>query len=461
MKNIFFRENIFEILNYIEEAIQIIDEKGKILYFNKSAQKLDELDRDNIIGRHIFEVYPSLNHDTSTLIQVMQTGSPIYEREQTFINYKGDKITTINTSIPIKEKGRIKGAIEISRNITYVRKMTEKITDLQTKLYSESDNPKKNNERAKYTFIDLIGQNTNMAKLKATALRASNTSSPVLIYGETGTGKELLVQSIHNASPRKNKPFIAQNCAALPANLLEGILFGTVKGGFTGAEDRKGLFELANGGTLFLDEINSMPLELQAKMLRVLQDGSIRRVGSTRTIDVNVRVITATNTAPEEAIEEKLMRKDLYYRLAVINLKIPALRERKDDIPLLIEFFIDKYNKKLGSEVEGAHEEVIDILMKYDWPGNVRELEHVIQGILALEDTEIIKKEHLPYQFEEYKDEVKYPATITPLTNAVEDLEKNIISEALKTTDRNITKTADLISIPRQTLQYKIKKYKL
>jgi arginine utilization regulatory protein len=461
VKSIFFRENIFEILNHIEEAIQIIDEKGRILYFNKSAKELDELGREKIIGRHILEVYPSLNHDTSTLIQVMQTGSPIYEKEQMFINYKGNKITTINTSIPIKEKGRIKGAIEISRNITHVRKMTEKITDLQTKLYSENDNPKKNNERAKYTFIDIIGQNRKMAKLKATALRASNTSSPVLIYGETGTGKELLVQSIHNASPRKNKPFIAQNCAALPSNLLEGILFGTVKGGFTGAEDRKGLFELANGGTLFLDEINSMPLELQAKMLRVLQDGSIRRVGSTKTIDVNVRVITATNTEPEQAIDEKIMRKDLYYRLAVINLKIPVLRERKDDIPLLIEFFIDKYNKELGNDVEGIEDDALDILMKYDWPGNVRELEHVIQGVLALEDTDTIKKEHLPYQFEKYKNEINKDEDIRPLNSAVESLEKNIIKEALKKTDRNITKTAELISIPRQTLQYKMKKYGL
>ncbi|MGO1371769.1 MAG: sigma-54 interaction domain-containing protein [Senegalia sp. (in: firmicutes)] len=462
MNEIFFRENIFEILNYIEEAIQIIDEKGKILYFNKSAQKLDELGKGNVVGRHIFEVYPSLNHTTSTLIQVMQTGSPIYEKEQTFINYKGDKITTVNTSIPIKERGRIKGAIEISRNITHVRKMTEKITDLQTKLYNENDDPKKNKENAKYTFIDLIGQNKEMAKLKLVALRASKISSPVLIYGETGTGKELLVQSIHNASLRKNKPFIAQNCAALPANLLEGILFGTVKGGFTGAEDRKGLFELANGGTLFLDEINSMPIELQAKMLRVLQDGSIRRVGSTNTVDVDVRVITATNTEPEEAIKEKLMRKDLYYRLAVINLKIPPLRERKDDIPLLVEFFIDKYNERLDSHVDSISEDVIDMFMKYDWPGNVRELEHIIQGILALHDTDVIKKEHLPYQFDSYKDEVKEKkSTIVPLTNAVEDLEKNIIEEALRKTDRNITKTADLISIPRQTLQYKMKKYDL
>ncbi|WP_252187703.1 sigma-54 interaction domain-containing protein [Anaeromonas frigoriresistens] len=461
MKNIFFRENIFEILNYIEEGIQIIDEKGKILYFNKSAQNLDELDVEKTLGRHIFEVYPSLSHDTSTLIKVMQTGSPIFEAEQTFVNYKGDKITTINTSIPIKEKGRIKGAIELSRDITKVRELSERIVDLQSKLYKETKDPKENKERAKYTFVDIIGQNAKMLKLKAMALRASQTSSPVLIYGETGTGKELLVQSIHNASGRKNKPFIAQNCAALPANLLEGILFGTVKGGFTGAEDRPGLFELANKGTLFLDEINSMPLELQAKMLRVLQDGSIRRLGSTKTIDVDVRVITATNTEPEQAMDEKLIRKDLFYRLSVINLKIPPLRERKDDIPVLVEYFIDKYNRKLDTSVDNISKEVLDIFNKYDWPGNIRELEHVIQGILSIEETHIIKREHLPYQFGEFIDTISLDEEVQPLNKAVEELEKKIILDGLNKTHWNISKTADIISIPRQTLQYKMKKYGL
>lgn len=461
MKDIFFRENIFEILNYIEEGIQIIDEKGKILYFNKSVQRLDELDRDKTLGRHIFEVYPSLSHDTSTLIKVMETGSPIFDAEQTFINYKGDKITTINTSIPIKERGRIKGAIEISRDITHVRKLSEKIVDLQSELYKDTKDPKKNKERAKYTFVDIIGQNSKMLKLKAMALRASQTSSPVLIYGETGTGKELLVQSIHNASGRKNKPFIAQNCAALPANLLEGILFGTVKGGFTGAEDRPGLFELANGGTLFLDEINSMPLELQAKMLRVLQDGSIRRLGSTKTVDVDVRVITATNTEPEEAMKEKLIRKDLFYRLSVINLKIPALRDRKDDIPVLVEYFIEKYNEKLGASVQDISKEALEIFNKYDWPGNIRELEHVIQGILSIEETDVIDINHLPYQFGDFIDKPIKKEELQPLNKAVEDLEKQIILDGLNRTNWNITKTADLISIPRQTLQYKIKKYRI
>ncbi|MBS4534932.1 sigma 54-interacting transcriptional regulator [Clostridium sp. D2Q-14] len=462
MKDIFFRENIFEILNYLEEGIQIIDEKGKILYFNKSVQNLDELDRDKTIGRHILEVYPSLSYDTSTLIRVMETGKPIYNAEQSFVNYKGDRITTVNTSIPIKEKGRIKGAIEISTDITNVKKLSEKIVDLQKELYKDKEKPRKNKEKARYTFVDIIGQNSSMIKLKAMALRASRTSSPVLIYGETGTGKELLVQSIHNASGRKNDHFIAQNCAALPANLLEGILFGTVKGGFTGAEDRPGLFELANGGTLFLDEINSMPLELQAKMLRVLQDGSIRRLGSTKTVDVDVRIITATNTEPDKAMEEKLIRKDLFYRLSVINLEIPPLRERIDDIPVLVEYFIDKYNEKLNTSVKDISNEALNVFNKYSWPGNVRELEHVIQGILSIEETDIIKEKHLPSQFVDFIEKSTVnKEEIQPLNKAVEELEKQIIFSGLNKTNWNITKTAELILVPRQTLQYKIKKYGL
>ncbi|WP_284142968.1 sigma 54-interacting transcriptional regulator [Caloranaerobacter azorensis] len=280
MRKFFFGENIFEILDYLDEGIHIIDDRGNIVYYNRAAQRLDEIEGDKAIGRHILEIYPSLTYETSTLLKVIKTGQPIFNVEQTFVNYKGDRITTLNTSLPIKANGKIIGALEISKDITQVRRLSEKILDLQKELFNDNNKkPNKSKHTAKYTFVDIIGQSEEMLRLKSLALKASMVSSPVLIYGKTGTGKELFVQSIHNASPRKNKPFIAQNCAALPSGLLESILFGTVKGSFTGAEDRPGLFELANGGTLFLDEINSMPLDLQAKLLRVIQDGSIRRVG--------------------------------------------------------------------------------------------------------------------------------------------------------------------------------------
>ncbi|EOD01676.1 sigma-54 interaction domain-containing protein [Caldisalinibacter kiritimatiensis] len=462
VKDLFLKENILNILDYLDEGIQIIDNRGKIIYYNKAAQKLDDIDREKAIGRHILEIYPSLSYETSTLLRVIQTGEPIFNQEQIFINYKGDKIATVNSTLPIKAKGKVVGALEISKDITQVKELSERIVDLQKKLFKNNKNktPVKN-RNAKYTFVDIIGEGEQMLRLKSLALKAAETCSPVFIYGETGTGKELFVQSIHNASSRRNKPFIAQNCAALPSNLLEAILFGTVKGSFTGAENRTGLFELANGGTLFLDEINSMPLELQAKLLRVLQDGRIRRVGSTRTVDVDVRIIAAANVHPQEALRTKQIRKDLFYRLNVVSLQIPTLKERKVDIPILTEHFIDKYNEVLGKSVKGVSNKVIDVFYNYTWPGNVRELEHVIEGILNLYDIDIIELEHLPYQFNDFVLKQKSRQPLRPLKETLAEVEKNIILDALNETNWNITKAADLIDIPRQTLQYKIKKYKL
>ena len=344
--------------------------------------------------------------------------------------------------------------------------MSKKIVDLQSKLYSNNKNKKpkdkkqKDKKKGKYTFVDIIGESKEMLALKSLALKASETDAPVLIYGETGTGKELFVHSIHNASPRKYNPFIAQNCAALPANLLEGILFGTVKGGFTGAEDREGLFELAHGGTLFLDEINSMPLELQAKLLRVLQDSSIRRVGGTNTIDVDVRIVSATNIPPEEAVKNKLLRNDLYYRLSVVNFEIPPLKDRKSDIPLLTNYFIENMNEKLNKSVTGVSKKVMKVFDSYKWEGNVRELENTIEGIMSLYDMDVIDVDHLPQKFKIHMETEKV-AHSKSLKEILEDKEKGIITDTLELADGNITHTAELLKIPRQTLQYKINKHKL
>ena len=462
MKDLFFRENIFEILDYIEEGLHIIDKNGMIIYYNKFAQTIDGVEREKVLGRHLIEAYPSLTEKTSTLLTVIKTGEAIHKKQQTFLNYKGEKITTINTSIPIRSKGKILGALEISKDITTVKEMSEKIVDLQNKLYNNKDKALKNKyrESAEFTLIDIVGENKEMVKLKSLTLKAAKTEASVLISGDTGTGKELFVHSIHNASDRRNSPFITQNCAALPVNLLEGILFGTIKGGFTGAEDRPGLFELADGGTLFLDEINSMPLELQSKLLRVLQDGSIRRVGATSTTKVDVRIIAATNIPPEEAVNNRQLRRDLYYRLNVISFQIPNLRDRKDDIVILTNFFIDKFNKRLGKKVKGVSPEVLDIFENYRWDGNVRELEHLIEGIMSVRDIEIIETKDLPYKFQENKDYINKTHE-KPLNQVLEETEKEIIKSALRKTQNNITKTAELLQIPRQTLQYRLKKLDL
>jgi len=447
-----------EVLDHVEEGIHIVDKHGRIVYYNKFAEKIDAVDIKKAIGRHLLEVYPSLSYETSTLLTVIKTGQPILKVEQTFINYKGEKITTINSTFPIRDKkGNIVGAIELSKDITQVREMSEQIVDLQNRLYSNKSQKITKINTARYTFLDIIGENETMLKLKKIGLKAADTTAPVLIYGDTGTGKELFVHAIHNASKRRARPFIAQNCAALPANLLEGILFGTVKGGFTGAEDRKGLFELADGGTLFLDEINSMPLELQSKLLRVLEDNSFRPIGGTRDIVVDVRIIAATNIPPEEAVRNNLLRKDLFYRINVIRLNIPALKDRREDIPLLTNYFIKKYNEKLNKSVKGVSNEVMDILINNSWEGNVRELENLIEGIMSIYDVDIIDMEHLPPKFKREKDFKIHKS----LKDTLQHIEKNLIVEALHQTNYNITKASQILNIPRQTLQYKIGKYNI
>ena len=449
-----------EILDYLDEGIHVIDKNGIIVYYNSFAQGIDGIEDHKVIGSHLLEIYPSLTEETSTLLMAIRTGGPIHKKEQTFLNYKGEKITTINSSIPIKSKGKILGALEISRDITQVRQMSEKIVDLQSKLYPKNKRSANIKDSAKYTFEDIIGENKEMERLKELSRKTALTDVSVLISGDTGTGKELFVHSIHNASNRRNKPFITENCAALPANLLEGILFGTIKGGFTGAEDRPGLFELADGGTLFLDEINSMPMELQSKLLRVLQDGRIRRVGSIKTTDVDVRIIAATNIPPEEAVEKKQLRRDLYYRLNVVSFEIPPLKHRKDDILILTDFFIDKFNKRFGKGVKKLSRNVENILENYIWDGNVRELEHLIEGIISVIEKDIIEIEDIPQKISQYNYEANNRLNLS-LRDSLEELEKDLIKKALIQEDNNITRTAEILKIPRQTLQYRIKKLRI
>ncbi|NLB32627.1 MAG: sigma 54-interacting transcriptional regulator [Tissierellia bacterium] len=453
---------LIQAIELINDGIHIVDASGKVVYYNAAAKQLDEIDAEKTIGRHILEVYPSLTFDTSTIISVLKTGKPIYNIEQNFVNYKGDKISTLNSTLPIFYNNKVIGALEVSRNITKVRELSERIVNLQRELYQVNQSTEKTSKPvAKFNFLDIIGHNKEMLKLKSLGLKAAMSNSPVMIAGSTGTGKELFVQSIHNASERKYKPFIAQNCAALPANLLESILFGSVKGSFTGAENRPGLFELADGGTLFLDEINSMPLELQTKLLRVIQDGRVRRVGSSKTTDVEVRIISAINTDIMTVVETKQIRQDLFFRLNVITLVIPDLSKRSEDIPLLVEHFIKKYNEKCGKFFSGISKEVLDIFLEYSWPGNVRELEHAIESAISLYDGEIIREEHLPFQFKNFqpKNSISFDTSIIqPLNIAVEKVEREIIMQALEQSDYNITKASKLINVPRQTLQYKIKK---
>ncbi len=456
------------VLKHIDEGIHIVDSEGNTVYYNEAMAHLEGLEKKQVLNKKMLDVFPSLSRETSTLMRVLKTGEPIFNQRQNYTNIKGQHISTVNTTIPIIEKGEIIGALEIAKNVTEVKKLSEKIVDLQQEII-EKKSKRSGNISAKYTFLDIVGESRQLKNAITVARKAARTTSSVLVYGETGTGKELFVQSIHNEGPRRFKPFVAQNCAALPESLLEGILFGTVKGGFTGAVDRPGLFEQADGGTLFLDEINSMGLGLQAKLLRVLQEGCIRRVGGTKEIPVDVRIMATTNINPWDAVEKGFLRRDLYYRLNVVSINIPPLRERKEDIMPLTCHFIDKYSKHLGKKVEGITKEVKQIFFNYNWPGNVRELQNTIEGAMNLiTDENLIDTKHLPsYLIEQtQKNELQQFDDINvnlkdgiSLKHTLESLERQIIKKTLEKTEHNISQAARRLNVTRQALQYKIKKY--
>jgi arginine utilization regulatory protein len=469
-------KNLSLILNSLDEGIHIVNQKGTTIMYNKKASELDGLDMDEVLGANIFDLYPSLTLETSTLMQTIRTERVIEYTQQTFINSKGKKITTINTTLPIRFNNNKIGAMEISRDITQLEELLDSINNLRNNLISNNKLKNSNKEHIKnntsFSFIDILGDDRVFKKTLQYAIRAAASDSSILIYGETGTGKEMFAQSIHNASLRRNKPFIAQNCAALPKDLLEGILFGTERGGFTGAVNRPGLFEQAQGGTILLDEINSMDLALQAKLLRVLQENKLRRVGAQKEIEINVRVIATTNVYPDKAIEEKKLREDLFYRLNVVYLEIPPLRERKNDISLLTNYFIKEYNKKFKKNIKGIEKELKEAFYIYNWPGNIRELKHVIESTFnLLVNEETIVFDDLPIYIKNRLNNLNLPALnksivignlddhIPPLDEVLENIEIKLINKSIEKAKGNISEAARNLKISRQSLQYKLRKY--
>lgn len=314
----------------------------------------------------------------------------------------------------------------------------------------------------KYRFDEIIYEDPKMEEVINTAGRSADSKASILIYGESGTGKELVAKAIHYASPRKDKPLISVNCAALNENLLESELFGHEKGAFTGADrQRKGRFELANGGTIFLDEVGEIPLTTQVKLLRVLQEREFERVGGNETIHVDVRVISATNKDLEDMIKKGLFREDLYYRLNVISIRIPPLRERKSDIPPLVSYFIAKYAKENNKEVESVSKEAMDALIKYNYPGNVRELENALERAVIMARGRVITLDDLPIHIKASRDDSKqnYELKGKTLDEIIENVERQLIADALVRANSNQSRAAEILGISERNLRYKIKKY--
>jgi len=321
----------------------------------------------------------------------------------------------------------------------------------------------KNQLKEKFKLDSFISHSPKMEDVLSVAVRAADSKATILINGESGTGKEVLAKSIHYVSSRKDKPFIAVNVPALPETLLESELFGHEKGAFTGAEKaKKGRFELAEGGTIFLDEIGDIPINLQVKLLRVLQEHQIERLGSTENINIDVRIIAATHQHLEEKIKDGTFREDLFYRLNIVSLNIPPLRQRKEDILPLIDYFINKYAKENNRSDIEISKEAIDLLMKYNYPGNVRELENIIERAVVLARTNILATSDLPLTVKGMKFEGQLPELGKgTLTEQVEALEKRLIFDALQESGGNQTKAGKLLGITERNLRYKLQKYEI
>lgn len=449
-----------EIFRLLEEGVHVIDENEMTVIYNEAMAHQEKMDRREVLNKPFREVFQTIDDEHSTMLSALHGGKVTAEKLQSYRNKDGKLITTINSTYPIRESGRIIGAVEITKNVTAIQKMSEKMMKLQ----KESENPAVAKEKKirKYNFGNIIGRNVQFLEVLKIAKKAAQNDHAVLLSGETGTGKELLAQSIHFDSARRDQPFLAQNCAALPESLLEGLLFGTVKGGFTDALDRAGLFEQAEGGTLLLDEISAMPYSLQGKLLRVLQEDYIRRVGGTKDIPIDVRIIATINEPAEELIASGKLRKDLYYRLNILPIEVPPLRERRDDILLLAEKFLDKHNRKSGKELWMFSEDAKKKLLDYDYPGNIRELENIIMSAVSLADNEhVLSAEHLTgFRAGGRRSgaQIDYAQVVgVGLDRYLGEIENRLIDTAMAENHGNISRAAEKLGIKRQSLQYKLR----
>lgn len=465
---IFIKKNlpnsiIFEkVLDSMYDGVQIYDKNANIIYYNKASSSISlEANEKDILGRHLSDIFPNINTKYSTILTTLKTKSPVINRCDTFESSTGKTITTINSAYPILYKNNLVGSWIVERDLESIQENISSLTSMKDLINKQRVNPSLDNETAGHTFSDLKGESSSFKKAIDLAIKVSNQDCNVLIYGETGTGKELFAQSIHNNSKRCKEKFLAINCAAIPENLIEGLLFGTAKGAFTGSIDKAGLFEEANGGTIFLDELNSMDLLLQAKLLRFLQDGTFMRVGGKKVIKSNVRIISSCNEDPFVITDNNILRKDLFYRISTIIINIPPLRDRDGDVEFLLNYFIYTLGNKYFKTINHISKDVLCILSNYNWPGNIRELMHVVEYALNTIGGSSFELTHLPSHLLKNIEtkQIDSDDTHESLQSIMDSYECEVINNALKHYNYNVSKTAQALDIRRQSLQYRIKKY--
>jgi len=440
------------IMDNLHEGICIVDAEGIVNYWNTSSEQLYGVKAEEIMHHYLGDFFKN-----AMALQVLKTG----KRVDSVLHEPNEGKSVILSAVPIyNPQGKIIAAVSTDRDVTEVMKLSKELENEKSKVeYLQTEYQRE--IASKYTFSYIIGKNKKIIEAISMARKVAPTSTSVLITGKSGTGKEVFARSIHEASGRSGS-FVAINCSAIPANLFESELFGYVEGAFTGAikKGRAGKFELANNGTLFLDEIGDMPMDMQAKLLRVLQDGVIYRLGSEKPINTNARIISATHKDLMKLIEEEKFREDLYYRLAVVQMRLPALSERREDVRDLAKLFLDQMFSEEGIAVKSVDEKVYNILTSYRWDGNIRELKNVIQRMVVLSTDGSINVDSIPeYIIEGIGIDEDNPDMGFDLEKMIEKLEKKTIKEVLRTVEGNKQKAAKMLKIKRSTLYYKLEKY--
>ena len=450
-ENALMQERLQMILESVQDGICVVDRSGEVTYVNPSYLRIVHKTPEMVVGQNVFETAADGNRCAVLRSGIARIGS---------IRHKKDGTTIVANVNPIFVDGEIAGVVSVIKDITEIQTLMERLSQVSAKAeYLEQELLR--TKKTAQAFANYIGKSGKVVDVLALASKAADSSAHVLIRGESGTGKEVIAEGIHYASGRRRGPFIRVNCGAIPGALLESELFGHEKGAFTGAVRRKlGKFELANHGTIFLDEIGELDKNLQVKLLRVLQQKEFDRVGGEETIHVDVRIIAATNRDLEAMVREGTFRDDLYYRLNVIPIILPPLRDRPDDIPLLVEHFIEKISKENKKDVRGITPDAMQMFMHYRWPGNVRELENVIERVITLMDTDLITAAVLPSYIKGdiAGREVQSLADDTVLP--WEEYEKQIIANALRQ-GTSFNGAAKLLRISHKTVAAKARKYGL
>ncbi|KQL35896.1 sigma-54-dependent Fis family transcriptional regulator [Psychrobacillus sp. FJAT-21963] len=452
--------NINEIYHLSDyDNVLIVDENGITIFYDLADLNILKqlgLRPEEFLRKNVTSFYQNFTNEDSTLMTVLSTGEALWNIEQRLTSTNGFSYLSKSATFPIKKGDSIIGAIEFSKHF-YEKQDMEKLERFADhKIY------RKNNTI--YTIDNLISESTVMQEVKNKISKVSNTDSTVLIYGETGTGKEIVAQSIHNLSTRYTQPYISINCAEIHEDLLEKILFGTEKDSSTLTPVITGLLEQANGGTIFLDEVNALDIKLQARLLKVIEDKTIRRVGSNQDIHLNIRLIAATNEDPDKLVSEKGLREDLYYRLSVFRIDLPLLAERKEDIRVLTNYYIQFYNRHMQMKIDHIEDDVLLVFQQYNWPGNVRELKNAIETAYNNASTKNITLNDIPSKISKFKNKlvnILKSDKLINLKDKVEEYERGLIVLELQHTGGKLAETARRLGISKQLLKYKMEKYEL